>query len=163
MSILNRYTFGEKTTSQIDSLTGMVQGDTVWNTDHYIEEYYTGDCWTNDQCCIMVASATIDEGECVAIDTSGEAALMSTSNNEEGIGVCVHGGVTNDTISVQMHGVAKCLTSSTVVLGQYATNSSTAGAITDTTSAGTGTIGRVVEGGTSGTLVRVLLSFIERA
>jgi len=163
MSYLNRYTFGEKTTAQIDALTGMVQGDTVWNTDHYIEEYYTGDCWTNDQCCTMNAGETIDEGECVAINTSGNAVLMDTGNNEEGIGVCVHGGVTNDTISVQMHGVARCLTSASVVLGQYATNSGTAGAITDTTSASTGTLGRILEAGGSGTIVRVLLSFIERA
>lgn len=163
MSILNRYTFGEKSTSDIDALTGMVQGDTVWNTDHYIEEYYTGDCWTNDQCCTMVASETIDEGEIVAIDTSGEAELMSTGNNEQGIGVCVHGGVATDTISVQMHGVARCLAGVNLVFGQYATADATPGETNDTTSAGTGTFGRILETGTTGQLCRVLLSFIERA
>ena len=164
MSYKNRYTFGEKTTSQIAALTGMVQGDTVWNTDSYIEEYYTGDVWTNDQCVLMTAGTTIVEGEQVAISlTDGDADLLTTGNNEEGIGVCVYGGTAGDVISVQVMGVARCLAGASVVLGQYATQDGTAGRFTDTTSAGTGTFGRVLENGVDGDLVRVLLSFIERA
>ena len=163
MHLSEGHKYGRKTTAQIAALTGMSEGDTVFNTDYHVVEWYTGDVWTNDSCVLMVASETIAQGECVSIDTSGEAELITTTNDARGIGVCHYGGVVNDTISIIVQGKAAVLAGATVVLGQYLVPDSTAGRMTDTTSASSGAAGRWLDNGINGDLVWALLSFIERA
>lgn len=43
------FTYGKKTLKQINEMTGMVEGDTVFNTDWGLIEIYSGTNWTNSQ------------------------------------------------------------------------------------------------------------------
>tara|TARA_Y100001937_G_scaffold99906_1_gene136558 strand:+ start:5384 stop:6124 length:741 start_codon:yes stop_codon:yes gene_type:complete len=43
------YTYGKKTLKQINDMTGMVEGDTVFNTTWGLIEIYSGTMWTNSQ------------------------------------------------------------------------------------------------------------------
>jgi hypothetical protein len=162
--------FGNKTTSQIALLTGMVEGDTVFNTDYAMTEWYTGQVWTNSCSVLMTASATLAEGQCVVINASGQAALLvytsSAATPYRAIGVVQYGGTTGQTVSIRTHGIAKCRTSAAggLTIGQYAAISSgTIGAISNTASPGVkGVIGRNLETVGASTLGYVLLTFMER-
>jgi len=158
-------TYGEKTTAEISALTGMSQGDTVFNKEYGMVEWYTGNTWVSNASCTIVAARSISEGQCVSINSAGRAVLLDTTaaTTEYGVGVCQYGGGTGTTISVRQHGLAKCLAAASLTNGQYATRSSTPGSITQTTSPSIGALGRIVQGATSGNLAWVFLSFIERA
>lgn len=159
--------FGSKTTSQIASLTGMVAGDTVFNTDYGQVEFYTGTIWTNNNSILITAGATIVEGQNCQINASGQAILLNggtTANNEFGVGICQYGGTIGQTISLRVCGVAKCLVGGAgVTIGQYAVSSSTAGSIVSTTAPSIGALGRILQTQGSGNLAYVLLTYIERA
>ena len=159
--------FGNKTTSQIASLVGMVTGDTAFNTDYGQIEVYNGSVWTNNCSILITAGQTITEGQVCQINGSGQAILLngSTSSNAEfGVGICQYGGTIGQTIVVRACGVAKCLVgASGVTLGQYAQFSATAGSISSTSSPTIGTLGRCLQTQTSGNLAYVFLTFIERA
>ena len=43
------YTYGAKTLSEIEAITGMQEGDTVYNTTWQIIEIYSGTNWVNNQ------------------------------------------------------------------------------------------------------------------
>ena len=43
------YTYGTKTLAEIEALTGMQEGDTVYNTTWQIIEIYSGTNWVNNQ------------------------------------------------------------------------------------------------------------------
>ncbi len=173
MAYRGQYTkFGNKTTSQIAALTGMGIGDTVFNTDYGMIEFYAqgsggaGNVWTNNCSVLVVANTTITEGQVCAINSSGRAILLdntTTTNAQFGIGVCQYGGTSGQTISLRVCGVAKCKTAANVTIGQYAQYSGTAGSITGTGSPSIGSLGRVLQTTTSGNLCYVMLSFIERA
>jgi hypothetical protein len=158
--------YGNKTTSQIAALTGMSVGDTVFNTEYGMLEFYTGLVWTNNSSILITAGATITEGQVCQINSSGQAILLngSTSSNAQfGVGICQYGGTVGQTISLRVCGIAKCLVgASTVTLGQYAQFSATAGSISSTSAATIGTLGRCLQTATSGNLAYVMLTFIER-
>jgi len=163
--------YGNQTTSFIAGLTGMVEGDTVFNTDYGMVEWYTGQVWTNSCSVLMTASATLAEGQCVVINASGQAALLVYTSSAvtpyRAIGVVQYGGTIGQTVSIRTHGIAKCITSAAggLTIGQYAAISSgTIGAISNTASPGVakGVIGRNLETVGSNTLGYVLLTFMER-
>jgi hypothetical protein len=156
------FTYGEKDTAGIEAITGMVEGDSVWNTDYFMPEYYNGNVWVLEGGSVVTAGATVVQGEIVAIRTSGKVTLGTTSDDVTICGVVHHGGADTEEICIINHGRALCLAGATIVLGQYATMDGTAGRYTDTTSASTGTFGRCVEANTDGNLGWVLLSLMER-
>ena len=53
------FTYGALTNSQINALTGMSQGDTVYNSEWDVIEVYSGNVWTNDQCAIFQSETTV--------------------------------------------------------------------------------------------------------
>jgi hypothetical protein len=122
--------YGNQTTSFIAGLTGMVEGDTVFNTDYGMVEWYTGQVWTNSCSVLMTASATLAEGQCVVINASGQAALLVYTSSAvtpyAAIGVVQYGGTIGQTVSIRTHGIAKCRTSAAggLTIGQYAAISS---------------------------------------
>lgn len=166
--------YGNKTTAQIAAgLPGQQTGDTVFNTDYGIVEFYTGSVWTNNNSITLPAGATITEGQLCQINEgvseNAQAVLLNgftASNALQGIGVCQYGGTTGQTISLIVCGIAKCRVGSAgVVIGQYARMSAStgeSGLINSNASTGTGTIGRVLQTQTSGNLAYVMLTFIER-
>jgi hypothetical protein len=167
--------YGNKTTAQIAAgLPGQQTGDTVFNTDYGIVEFYTGSVWTNNNSITLPAGATITEGQLCQINESvvnenAQAVLLNgftSSNALQGIGVCQYGGTTGQTISLIVCGIAKCRVGSAgVVIGEYARMSAStgqSGLINSNPGVGTGTIGRVLQTQTSGNLAYVMLTFIER-
>ncbi len=70
------YTYGAKTLTEIEAITGMQEGDTVYNTTWQIIEIYSGTNWVNNQStehttrnvAIIPPSGTIPSG-----DRSGSA------------------------------------------------------------------------------------------
>ena len=162
--------YGSKTTSQIASLTGMETGDSVFNSDYGMTEYYNGVVWCGNNTITITAGATITEGQLCQIVVSvdgGQAVLLNgavSSNARLGIGVCQYGGIAGSTIVLRICGVAKCkVGSSAVTNNTYATMStSVAGAINSTSSPTTGCIGRILQSASAGSLTNVMLTFIER-
>lgn len=162
--------YGSKTTSQIASLTGMQTGDSVFNSDYGMNEYYNGVVWCSNNTITITAGATISEGHLCQIVVSslgGQAILLNgatQSNATLGIGVCQYGGIAGSTIVLRICGVAKCkVGSSSVTAGEYATMStSVQGAISSNTSPSIGCIGRVMQTQSASGLAQVFLTFIER-
>ena len=171
MAYRGAYTkYGSKTTSQIASLTGMETGDSVFNSDYGMNEYYNGVVWCGNNTITITAGATISEGQLCQIlySTGGGTALLLNgtlfTNARLGIGVCQYGGIAGSTIVLRICGMAKCRVGSAgVTTNTYATMStSQAGAISSISFPTTGCIGRVLQTQTSGNLAQVLLTFIER-
>jgi hypothetical protein len=163
MSYRNNYTYGEKTTAQIKALTGMTQGQTVWNNEYHRMEWYTGSVWLNEMGATVIAGETLVQGELVGISVAGKALKMIDGDEVWGIGVVHHGGVLDDVVCIINMGQCLVMGGATTVLGQYATlHASTAGRMNDTTAASSGTFGRITEAGSTGVLSWVMLVFIER-
>jgi hypothetical protein len=76
------YTYGSKTLAQINSLTGCVAGDTVYNTTWNVIEVYTGSLWTNDQGCVkdLDREYTPQVGDCVKDSGTANVITLSTSS-----------------------------------------------------------------------------------
>lgn len=158
-------TYGSKSTSEIAAITGASVGDTVFNTDYGMTEWYTGATWVSNCSCTAVAASSISEGNTVYLTSAGRAGLMTNTAAiyQMGIGVCQYGGGTGSTISIRQHGLAKVTAAVTINIGEYAVASGTAGRATSTTSPSLACFGRIVRGAAAGSNAWVLLSFIERA
>jgi hypothetical protein len=169
MTLITGYTFGQKTTTQIDALTGMVQGDTVYNTDYHMIEWYTGDTWQNDHTIELTVNETCIEGNTMFIElVTGNVEKMTNvaSSYAQGIGVVHYGATISNKASIFIMGVARTLFNATVDNSDYAIASATAGVSKKTTVSGYGVFGQVLEPATytaTDILVPVLLTMIERA
>ena len=69
------YTYGSKSLDDINALTGMSDGDTVYNLDWNLIEVYDGNMWVNDQ----AVPRTIESGE-VGNVSLGMAVKVNASN-----------------------------------------------------------------------------------
>jgi len=69
------YTYGAKSLTDINALTGMSQGDTVYNLDWNLIEVYDGNMWINDQA--VPRAIEVEEVGNVAL---GMAVKVNTSN-----------------------------------------------------------------------------------
>jgi len=83
MTFRNYYTYGIKTTAQINSLTNIREGESVWNSDLSKPEYVVNDggtlLWVNDDCvvCLNNQGSAVSEGDLVRVNNS--TAVSSTS------------------------------------------------------------------------------------
>tara|TARA_Y100001972_G_scaffold126203_2_gene179382 strand:+ start:1568 stop:2113 length:546 start_codon:yes stop_codon:yes gene_type:complete len=79
------YTYGAKSLSDINALTGMTEGDTVYNLDWNLIEVYNGDIWVNDQAVSRTIKdtelASLELGMAVKVDTSGEVLKLTQDNS----------------------------------------------------------------------------------
>jgi len=58
------FTYGHKTQTEINALSGKQEGDTVYNTDLNLIEIYSGTNWVNNQCFeALTDPSIISEGE----------------------------------------------------------------------------------------------------
>ena len=71
------YTYGKRTTTQIDSLTGMSIGDTVFNTTSQLLEIYNGILWIDERSVMF----KIDAGESIAVGNT--ARTLTTGEIEK--------------------------------------------------------------------------------
>ena len=84
------YTYGAKTLAEINALTGMQEGDTVYNTTWQLIEIYSGTNWINNQSfegqsrgvTVIPPSGTIPSGNRAgqAFPTDGGYAIAQHSN-----------------------------------------------------------------------------------
>lgn len=84
------YTYGSKTLTEINALTGMVEGETVFNTTWDVIEIYNGVSWVNDQGELWRKSAEYDSpqvGDCVQQDTNNQLLLSTGSSIQDFLGV----------------------------------------------------------------------------
>jgi hypothetical protein len=150
-----RFTYGIKTTAQINALTGISEGQSVWNSDLKKPEYVVSVAgslfWTNEDCAIMynASGATMSTGQVVRINTSTSSPVSASCNiarsGEEDwmCGVVFRGGAANNYVVIAQQGKYKVLMVSgqTAVRGNTVTLSTTTGSATRTTVGSTGVFG----------------------
>lgn len=104
-----RFTYGRKTTAQIAALTGMQQGDTVWNTTIKKREYYTGTVWTNDDCVILTngEGSAVGEGKLMYLSAANTVMLADDVDNDFFIGVVFRGAAAGGELVIATKGVYK--------------------------------------------------------
>ena len=176
MSVQNNFTYGVKTTTEIEALTGMVVGDTVFNSDFNKVEYYTGDIWTNDDCYVLTnnTGSAIPKGYIVSPSTTTAGGVIITTSSAwaRAIGVVVRGGATGAgekivVANTGVHYVYMVSTVTSVTTAHVATIASTDGQV-NTTGAKTGSakaLGIFTESHASipgDRLIKVWLQIIER-
>ena len=155
-------TYGDKTTAQISSLTGMQVGDSVFNLDYAEVEWYNGSVWLSNNSVVMTASVTLVEGRCVYINSSGQANLMDGTSTTfpYGIGVVQYGGSAGSSVAVRICGIAKVDSVGGQNINEWA-RSTNSGKATNSIAPSSGAIGRNLETSSPG-LFYSYLSFIER-
>lgn len=138
-----RFTFGNKTTAQIDAITiitnpELVPGMSVWNTDIKKPEYWTGSVWTNEDCILLTntSGSTILRGRLVRIDTTQTttqgAVLTDTGVQNEDFmcGVVHRNAINGGTLVIAIQGLYQVkyfATETTSTRGNLIQLSSTAG------------------------------------
>jgi hypothetical protein len=159
-----RFTFGSKTTAQIDAITiltnpELLPGMSVWNSDLKKPEYWTGTVWTNEDCVLMIntSGSTIDRAKFVKLDvtqTSIEGVVLSTGNlatqdEDYMIGVVHRGAATGRTLVIAIQGIYPCkiwASDLTSTRGNLVQVSTTAGELDQITTVGAqGVCGIVAE------------------
>jgi hypothetical protein len=161
------FTYGVKTLSQINALTGMKEGDTVYNSTWQIIEIYSGTNWVNNQsveylttsAVVIPKSGTIPSG-----DRSGNAYPNDGGYNisQTSTGDCELGNADqNDFLGCKIRGTSASGTASRIVVafsgkwplfmendankGEFVVIDSTAGNFRATTSASSDHVGSVVD------------------
>ena len=121
MTFRNYYTYGIKTTAQINALTNIREGESVWNSDLSKPEYVVNDggtlLWVNDDCvvCLNNQGSAVSEGDLVRVNNS--TAVSSTSivlqtnssldNKWLQFGVVFRGGANGSKVVVAQQGLYK--------------------------------------------------------
>jgi hypothetical protein len=121
MTFRNYYTYGIKTTTEINALTNLQEGQSVWNSDLSKPEYVVNDggtlLWVNEDCvvCLNNQGSAVSEGDLVRINNS--TAVSSTSivlqtnssldNKWLQFGVVFRGGANGSKIVVAQQGLYK--------------------------------------------------------
>lgn len=157
MTFRNYYTYGIKTTLEINALTNIQEGESVWNSDLSKPEYVVNDggtlLWVNEDCivCLNNQGSAINEGDLVRINNA--TAVSSTSivlqtntpidNRWLQFGVVFRGGANGSKVVVAQQGLYK-VKFRNAGAGTIATNgdivvySATAGQVTQVASTSTG-------------------------
>jgi hypothetical protein len=149
-----RFTFGSKTTAQIDAITiltnpELLPGMSVWNSDLKKPEYWTGTVWTNEDCVLMIntSGSTIDRAKFVKIDvtqTSTEGVVLTTGNlttedEDYMCGVVHRGAASGGTMVIAIQGIYPCkiwASDLTSTRGNLVQVSTTPGELDQTTTTG---------------------------
>jgi hypothetical protein len=121
MTFRNYYTYGIKTTTEINALTNIQEGQSVWNSDLSKPEYVVNDggtlLWVNEDCivCLNNQGSAISEGDLVRINNA--TAISSTSivlqtnspidNRWLQFGVVFRGGANGSKVVVSQQGLYK--------------------------------------------------------
>jgi hypothetical protein len=124
MTFRNYYTYGIKTTTQINALTNISEGESVWNSDLSKPEYVVNDggtlLWVNEDCivCINRQGSAVNEGDLVRIDNTtnlpgayvrlqSDPGLGTPANRYLQTGVVFRGGNDGSKIVVAQQGLYK--------------------------------------------------------
>lgn len=144
-----RWTYGVKTLSELDSLTGMVTGETVFCSDAKRPMTYDGDVWMCGDFVKMTNSSggTLGRGDVVVVDTAEESATTTTTNADDNVlGVVVFGATNTNPMAVAIFGLYDVKTDATTCTpGDYCKTDNVAGWTQTTTTMGTGFFGIMTE------------------
>jgi hypothetical protein len=157
MTFRNYYTYGIKTTTEINALTNLQEGQSVWNSDLSKPEYVVNDggtlLWVNEDCvvCLNNQGSAVSEGDLVRVNNS--TAVSSTSivlqtnssldNRWLQFGVVFRGGANGSKIVVAQQGLYKVKfrnagAGTIATSGNIVVYSVTAGQVTQVASTSTG-------------------------
>ena len=144
-----RFTFGSKTTAEIDAITvstnpELTAGMSVWNSDIKKPEYWTGAVWTNEDCVLLTntSGSTILRGRLVRVDvtqTTVQGVILTDVNEDIMIGVVHRGAANNGTMVIAIQGlypVKYFATETTSTRGNLIQLSATAGEADQITTVG---------------------------
>ena len=126
------YTYGKKTLSQIDSITGMVRGETVYCTDHNRIFTYEDDWMCSDFIRLENGSGgTLNRWD-VVINEPGAGVTVTcdtttTAGNGQVLGVVVFGGSAGSQVVVAIKGNWRANCDEAIDIGDALTTSTTAG------------------------------------
>lgn len=165
-----RFTFGSKTTTQIDGITivtnpELTAGMSVWNSDIKKPEYWTGSVWTNEDCVLLTntSASTILRGRLVRIDvtqTTTPGALLTNTDEDIMVGVVHRGAASGGVMVVAIQGlypVKYFASETTSTRGNLIQLSSTAGEADQLTTVGsTDVIGVCAESLTNAQMIASL-------
>jgi hypothetical protein len=132
----NGYSYGSQTTTQIKALTGMVAGETVFNSTVGKPFYYTGNSWQCDGETIELINkdgSAVSEGEVVKYDNSNNLGCyrVAVAGAEFMAGVVAIGGANNAYIAVATSGIWDVEMNGTTQRSYYIESSSTLGKARD--------------------------------
>lgn len=157
MTFRNYYTYGIKTTTEINALTNIQEGESVWNSDLSKPEYVVNDggtlLWVNEDCvvCLNNQGSAVSEGDLVRVNNT--TAVSSTSivlqtnspidNRWLQFGVVFRGGANGNKIVVAQQGLYKVKfrnagVGTVATSGNIVVYSATAGQVTQVASTSTG-------------------------
>jgi len=159
------YTYGALTNAQINALTGMSAGDTVFNTTSQMLEIYSGNLWVDERSVEFKVKEgiTCQYGNTMMTNASaGEVELADEANQERFCGVVVK-GPTGGFVSIAHAGRVEVIAGSSIQSGRFAEIYSTNGKINDNTSGTSDCIGMCLESGSTDDLVWIALQTIELA
>jgi hypothetical protein len=122
MTFRNYYTYGIKTTAQINALTNLKEGESVWNSDLSKPEYVVNSdgslLWVNEDCVVLINNqgSAVTEGDIVKMDytasTSGAwtklCTNVTTSPTDDPwfmCGIVFRGGANGSKIVVAQQGI----------------------------------------------------------
>lgn len=115
------YTYGVKTLTEIDSITGMVAGETVFCSDNFRKHTYDGDLWMCSDYIKLTnqSGGSLARKDLVVIDTGTAASVTTTTTygNDLVVGPVAFGGNDGDPVAVVTFGHADVESDSGTVLG----------------------------------------------
>jgi hypothetical protein len=106
----------------------------------------------------FVAGGTISKNQVVKLDSTAGQVVENAAATDQAIGVALHDASAGDQVSVQVFGVAKCISDGTVTLHAQVEGAA-GGKVTDAGGATAYSLGIALEAGdTDGDVVAVLLA-----
>ena len=128
------YTYGALTNAQINALTGMSAGDTVFNTTSQMLEIYSGQLWVDERSVQfkIKEGVTCQYGNTMMTTTNGEVELADDTYPGRFCGIVVK-GPTDGFVSVAHAGRVEAIAGSSIVSGRFAETYGAAGKINDST------------------------------
>lgn len=156
------YTYGKRNNTDINSLTGMSIGDTVFNYDTQLVEIYNGVLWVDERSVMYKIAGTevVSLGECVKTNTNGEILRTGASDKNKFAGVVTRGGSSTGYATVAFAGKVQVLAGASIVSGQSLVLY-TNGRVNDDSTPGSSVLGWCMESKTSGNLAWMALQTIE--
>lgn len=151
MGYRNRYTHGVKTLIQIDAITDLRPGDTVYCTTNNRKMVYDGDVW---MCSDFIKlkntdTITLNRYDVVVLDTAQQYGVKTTTTADDPLiaGIVIFGGPANAWVAVAYKGVYQCKSATVggTTIGDYLSTATTPGSGSTSTIQGVGRIGIAVE------------------
>jgi hypothetical protein len=126
------YTYGLKTLTQIQALTGMQAGDTCYCTEHFRLFTYDGSFWLPDDCVVMRNrdASTIAQWDVVSVQNGGTTTEIScvrslAAGDERVVGVAIYSALTGNNCVIAIKGNWKVNVRNATPLGSPLTSSAT--------------------------------------